>query len=85
MELNQSDHQCLDHLSNQDPSSIAQFVQEARSKESWLFQTSSIKDYGGQMLLWTFNPEDFFCSLPQICLNTILSLSSAGHSFDLMA
>ncbi len=35
MELNQSDHQCLDHLSNQDPSpSIAQFGQEARSRKS---------------------------------------------------
>ncbi len=33
IELNQSDHQCLDHLSNQDPSpSIAQFGQEARSR-----------------------------------------------------
>ncbi len=44
MELKQSDQQCLDHLSNQDPSpSIAQFGQE----ESWLFQTSCIRDYGG--------------------------------------
>ncbi len=35
MELNQSDHQCLDHLSNQDPfTSIAQFGQEARSRKS---------------------------------------------------
>ncbi len=35
MELNQSDHQCLDHLSNQDPApSIAQFGQEARSRKS---------------------------------------------------
>ncbi len=35
IELNQSDHQCLDHLSNQDPSpSIAQFGQEARSRKS---------------------------------------------------
>ncbi len=35
MELNQSDHQCLDHLSNQDPSpSMAQFGQEARSWKS---------------------------------------------------
>ncbi len=35
MELNQSDHQCLDHLSNQNPSpSIAQFGQEARSRKS---------------------------------------------------
>ncbi len=35
MELKQSDHQCLDHLSNQDPSpTIAQFGQEARSKKS---------------------------------------------------
>ncbi len=35
MELNQSDHRCLDHLSNQDPSpAIAQFGQEARSRKS---------------------------------------------------
>ncbi len=35
MELNQSDHRCLDHLSNQDLSpSIAQFGLEARSRKS---------------------------------------------------
>ncbi len=80
MELNQSGHQCLDHLSNQDPSPlIAQFGQEARSRKSpdCFMEAKCSCEPSTQ--------HNVFCSLPQICLNTILSLSSAGHSFDLIA
>lgn len=59
-ELNQRDH--LDHLFNRDP-----------SRSSPVFQTSCINEYGGQSLLWSFNTAEIFRSLPQICLNTILS------------
>ncbi len=56
MEL-KSDHRVLSHQSNQSPSpSIAQFGHEASSmKESWLFQSSSIKGNTDYMLLWSFN------------------------------
>ena len=37
------------------------------------------------VLLGTFNTAEMFFCLPQDCLNTILSLSSAGSSFDFMA
>ncbi len=81
MELNQSDYQCLDHLSNQDPSpSIAQSDQEARSTKS----PDCFKLYPLRRPNAPVN-RIVFCSLPQICLNRILSLSSAGHSFDLMS
>ncbi len=90
MELNQSDHQCLDHLSNQDPSpSIAQFGQEARSRKSPdCFKLHPLRIVEAKCSCepsTQLNTAEFFCSLPQICLNTIPSLSSAGHSFDLMA
>ena len=34
------------------------------------------------VLLETFNAADMFCSLLEICLNTISSLNSTGSSFE---
>ncbi len=45
-----------------------------RLEESWLFQTSSIKDYGGQMLLWTFNTAEY------IYIFFFLSLNLSQHN-----
>ncbi len=84
MELNQNDHQCLDPLSNQDPSPwIAQFGQEARSRTSpGCFKLHPLRIMEAKCSCEPSTQQNYFCSLPQICLNTILSLSSAGHSFD---
>jgi len=84
MELNQTEHQILGHHSNPGPSpSIAQFGGQLKSPG----YSEVPKDCGGYMLLWIFNTAECFvyCSLPQICLDTMLFLSSTGSSFALMA
>ncbi len=54
--------------------------------KSWL-QTSSIKDYGGQMLLWTFNTAYFFVVFPRSvstlsCLSALQAIPlTSGLSF----
>ncbi len=79
MELNQSDHQCLDHLSNQDPSpSIAQFVQEARSRKSTdCFKLNPLRIMEAKC---SFNIEFFFVVFPrsvvwtQSCLTALQAI-----------
>ncbi len=87
MEPNQSEHQCFDHLSNQDPSpTIAQLGQEARSRKSPdCFKLHPLWSMEAKCSCEPSTQQNLFCSLSQIRLNTILSLSSAGNSFDLMA
>ncbi len=78
------DHQLLGHHSNQSSSpSAAQFGQEASSKESWLFQTSSIMDNEGYMFLWIFNEADLFLNTSSdVWLDVNPFLSTKDCSFD---
>ncbi len=80
MELNQSDHQCLDPLSNQDPSpSITQFGQEARSRKSPdCFKLHPLRIMEAKCSCKPSTQQICFCSLPQICFDTTLSLRSAA-------
>lgn len=72
LELSQSDHQVLGHLSYQGPSTpIAQLCWVASSRRSpGYFKLLPFKNYGATVLLGTFNAADFVCSLPQIYAST---------------
>uniref|UniRef100_A0A7N8X1S9 Potassium channel, subfamily K, member 10a n=1 Tax=Mastacembelus armatus TaxID=205130 RepID=A0A7N8X1S9_9TELE len=87
LELSHSDLWVLLYLSHQGSSpTIAQFGWTARSRKSsgrpTLFR---FQDYGGHCALGTLSAAEILLyPWPDLCLATILSLSSLGRSFDLM-
>uniref|UniRef100_UPI00358F3A5E solute carrier family 45 member 4-like isoform X2 n=1 Tax=Myxine glutinosa TaxID=7769 RepID=UPI00358F3A5E len=89
LELSQSDHRVLGHLSYQGSSPpTAQICRAASSRKSpGCSKLLPFKNYGGHCALGNLQcSRDFFLwASPDLCLDTILSLSSAGSSFDLMA
>ena len=79
LELCQSDHWVLGHLSDQGPSTpFAQFGWAASSKKSLVgSKLLPFKNDGGTVFLGTFNAADiFWYPSPDLCLDTIQSLSS---------
>ncbi len=88
MELNQSDHQVLQHHSIQSPSpSIAQFGQEASSKKSpGCFKRLPLRVTETTCFCDPSMKQNFFLnSSPDVSLDSNLFLSSTGSSFDLRA
>ncbi len=87
LELSHSDLWVLLYLSHQGSSlPIAQFGRTASSRKgSGHPKRLPFKDYGGHCALRNLSAADiFFVPWPDLCLATILSLSSSGSSFDLM-